>query len=465
MSSLAPPLAPLADLHLHLYGCLRSHTLLEQLLRLEPHLALHRYEEAYEDAFGHGPPLREILKRARAGDPAAPAAFDRLFVFGDDDAGNFKRFSAKFDLILVTSVMSWQRTGTPPPGLDLHHATWDEVTRFTSDVVRDFASQGLAYAETRFFLSRDAVSEDWPHLLASMQRGVDHARGLAPHAPLLRLAASLPRADPWPQWERVANLALGEGGEMFTGVDFCFVEEGHPPADKADFFRAVRDHNERHPARALAILYHVGESFTDKSLESAVRWVHEAAALGAHRLGHAIALGIDPDALGPHARHESPRERIDQLRYDLAHADALAGFDVRVDRAACDHEIRRLEAGPRDASVEHVYDAARLAEVRARQDYAMRCVRETGAVIEVCPTSNRRIGGIGDPAHHPVHRFLDAGLRVVVAADDPGIFGTTLADELAWVERAAGLSPDEMHALRQNAWNARSEVLTGREKP
>lgn len=445
-----------------MYGCLRAHTILEQLLRLESHLPLEQYEAAYEDAFGHGPPLREILRRARDGDPGAPGEFAKLFVFGDDDAGNFRRFSAKFELILAASVMSWQPPGEAPAGVDLHQATWHEVTRFTSDIVCDFAEQGLAYAETRFFLSREAVTEDWPDLLASMQRGVERARGQVARAPVLRLAASLPRENPWPQWERVADLALGPGGEMVTGVDFCFVEEGHPPADKAEFFRAVRDHNERHPARALAILYHVGESFTDKSLESAVRWVHEAAMLGAHRLGHAIALGLDPGALGPHTRRESARERIDQLRYDLAHADALAAFSVRVDRAACDRELLVLERGPRDASVEHVYDRARLVEVRARQDYAMRCVRSIGTVIEVCPTSNRRIGGIDDPAHHPVHRFLAAGLPVVVAADDPGIFGVTLAGELAWVQRIAGLSSDAMRTLRQRAWTSRSEVLTRR---
>jgi adenosine deaminase len=92
----------------------------------------------------------------------------------------------------------------------------------------------------------------------------------------------------------------------------------------------------------------------------------------------------------------------------------------------------------------------------------MERVRATGAVIEVCPTSNLRIGGIGDPAHHPVHRFLEAGLPVVVASDDPGIFDTTLADELDWVVRAAGLDAEAARALWMRAWDARSEVVSGR---
>ena len=69
----------------------------------------------------------------------------------------------------------------------------------------------------------------------------------------------------------VKELALGPNGESLTGIDFCFLEEGFPPKDKAELFRAVQTFNDEHPERALAILYHVGESFADKSLESAVR--------------------------------------------------------------------------------------------------------------------------------------------------------------------------------------------------
>jgi len=54
-----------------------------------------------------------------------------------------------------------------------------------------------------------------------------------------RMAVSLPRIDSWPQWERVAELALGDHGRALTGIDFCGIEEGHPPRVKADFFREV----------------------------------------------------------------------------------------------------------------------------------------------------------------------------------------------------------------------------------
>ena len=273
---------------------------------------------------------------------------------------------------------------------------------------------------------------------------------------------SLPRDDPWPSWEIVERLARAPGGHAITAIDFCFVEEGDPPKAKAELYAAVADFNVRHPDRALARLHHVGESFTDKSLESAIRWVQETAEMGCDRLGHAIALGVDPAAFGAHLRTESVDERRDQLRYDLAHADGLARHGVAVDRGAVESELRALEPARAEDVVEIVYDAARLDEVRARQDYAMERVRATGAVIEVCPTSNRRIAGLVDEDHHPVHRFLERGMRVVVASDDPGILGTDLHAELDWVARVVGLDREQRDGLAAASWGARSEVLSGR---
>jgi hypothetical protein len=160
----------------------------------------------------------------------------------------------------------------------------------------------------------------------------------------------------------------------------------------------------------------VAESFEVKSLESAVRWVQEAAEDGVHRLGHAIALGIDLAAYGEHDRVESVAERRDQLRYDKLHVEGLHEHGVAIDLAALDHEDAQLQESPADGRITIHYDPARLAEVRGRQDYAMARVRATDAVIEVCPTSNRRIGNIQHAAHHPVHRFLANDLAFVVGA-------------------------------------------------
>jgi adenosine deaminase len=441
-----------AETHLHLYGTIRPAPFLRWVRDREVDWGY--YEHTYEQAFGATPPVREIVSRHRAGDPAAPGEFADLFVFGDADGGSFKRFQAKFNLLISGSeIVRLHGYDDPVPPL-LH-----EMEYFIRAMLEDQRRSDIGYAEQRLLMGNLFPRESTMRVLAGVL-GLyrrEARKGLVP-----RIAISCDRSDPWPLWEIAKELALGPQGELVTGVDFCDVEEGFPPKDKATFFKTVHAFNHQHPERALAILYHVGESFGDKSLESAVRWVQEAAELGAHRLGHAIALGVDPECYGKHARSESVAERLDQIAYDLAHAEALERREIRIDRAALERE-RRVLAGRRpDDRVEHAYDRKRLAEVRCRQDYAMERVRASGAVVEVCPTSNRRIGGIAEPRHHPVHRFLENEVPFVVGTDDPGIFDTTPADEIAWVAEHAKLDGEAFRELARRAWAYRSEVITGR---
>ncbi len=69
--------------------------------------------------------------------------------------------------------------------------------------------------------------------------------------------------------------------------------------------------------------------------------------------------------------------------------------------------------------------------------------------LEVCPTSNRLTGAA--PAHlpHPMGALDAAGVCVTIDADDPALFGTTLTDEYAEVQKTLGSD-----ALRRFAANA-----------
>jgi hypothetical protein len=303
----------LAELHLHLYGCIRPNALLDHLARRDPErVRWEWYEAEAAAAYGSVPPTRGIVERHSGGDGIAEE-FERLFLFtdADADAGNFDRFQAKMNLLVAGSALDDDR-----PSLAEVEA---EVAGFVAGIRADHLRQGITHAEQRFMPGPDPAAP-------ADRRAIDTVLAAFHHGdPRLaeRLAISLPRADPWPWWERVRELALGPHGAALVGVDFCFFEEGFPPKDQAELFAAVKEFNAAHPERALAILYHVGESFRDKSLESAVRWVQEAAELGANRLGHAIALGVDPAVFGVHQREEPMAERRDQIAYDLAHAAGL----------------------------------------------------------------------------------------------------------------------------------------------
>ena len=332
---------PLADLHSHLYGAIRFEPFLKHLLR-QPAIDWSDYRRAYQQAFDRDPDPAALLRRLRRGDRQVVEELRRLFVFGDADAPGFARFQAKFDLLIAASALSRLRTGDAQP-IDLAR----EIHFFVREILRDHARQGIGYAEFRMILpGRHAAALAAPVLrllVTNLRRGA--ALGVR-----ARLAVSLPRDSPWEAWEVVRQALRNGAGAVITAVDFCAAEEGHPPRAQREFAAALRAHNLAHPEAALALLYHVGESFGDKSLESAVRWVHEAAEMGAHRLGHALALGLDPALFGPHQRRESAAERIDQLRYDLRHAAALARHGVIVDRVAATREIARLQAGDPAAS-------------------------------------------------------------------------------------------------------------------
>ena len=135
---------------------------------------------------------------------------------------------------------------------------------------------------------------------------------------------------------------------------------------------------------------------------------------------------------------------------------------VQVDAQGVRRELRQLCELPKDNLLSIDYDARRLAELRGRQKYATQCIRAFGSVIEVCPTSNRRIGGISNPEHHPLVQFVANDALFVVGSDDTGIFDTTLAKEIKSAIAIAGLPADSYDEIAERAWFNRSEVLVGR---
>ena len=73
--------------------------------------------------------------------------------------------------------------------------------------------------------------------------------------------------------------------------------------------------------------------------------------------------------------------------------------------------------------------------VRAREDPTLvEYLAERGIPLEVCPTSNVRIGVYPDLAAHPLPRLHAAGVIVTINSDDPPLFNTTLNDEVVLLD-------------------------------
>lgn len=89
-------------------------------------------------------------------------------------------------------------------------------------------------------------------------------------------------------------------------------------------------------------------------------------------------------------------------------------------------------------------------------------LRERGVTLEICPTSNVRLGLVPGLAAHPLRALLEAGVQVTVNSDDPVLLGTNLSMEMAAVSRAMDLGPDALVGLLTAAARAAFLPAAGR---
>ena len=426
--------AKTCELHVHIGGSLFAADLLDLARDHYEKIDWSLFVDSFERAYGRRPDpvalFGEALRSQRLDSLKAHC------VYGAEDKGDFAHFQAKFNLAICIYRHWWNVLGKP-----------EEILH---RVFAHHRGEGLRYIEYRTMAPYDHTqSEAFAQFHALTARAIAQACTADFTA---RYLISLPRWAPLECYRLVQRL-LDENEDLIptvVGLDFCHFEEGYPPASTRAFFRRLRRDNELRPERALDVAYHVGEVYFDKSLESAVRWCHEAAELGALRLGHCTALGLDPEvavARRPQAHEQEPvSERLAQIAYDLHHKAALEEFGVPVDDQALIQERSRLSARPGDALVCRAYDPPRLEAVRKRQDFALSRLAALGTVVETCPTSNLRIGAVPDAQDHPVHRFLASDVRLAIGADDPGLFDCTLADEVNWVQRHTGMTANALQA-------------------
>ena len=93
--------------------------------------------------------------------------------------------------------------------------------------------------------------------------------------------------------------------------------------------------------------------------------------------------------------------------------------------------------------------------VRAIEDADLvKRLADLGTVLEVCPGSNIALKVFPDYASHPLCRFIEAGVRVTLNADDPPFFHTTLAMEYERAATVFGLSQDQILATTRTAIEA-----------
>jgi hypothetical protein len=409
------------ELHMHILGAFYADDVLALGRDRYRTVDWQPFRDHYRAHLGADVDPIAIFDAAVRGDPDGFARLARLHTYTAEDGGDFGRWEAKFDFFMaIWSTYRRQREAG------------DRL--LLGRMLDRYRAQGLDYVEYRCGSGMDTPGfRHWHHLCARILRDASCAGMTA------RYIVSLPRWAPLEGYQLLRGLLADhpEIAPAIVGVDFASVEEGFPPKGLRPVFAQVARDNRADPATALDVVCHVGESYFDKSLESAIRWCHELAEMGARRLGHAIALGLDPAVAvarrpGAHER-ELVSERLDQIAYELHHHAALSTYSAPIDVAALVREREALVARDLAEEIERPYDAERLDGVRGRQRFVLDRLVALGTVIESCPTSNMRIGGVPDPAHHPIHRFLASGVNLAICTDDPGNFAITLSSEIDWV--------------------------------
>ena len=91
-----------------------------------------------------------------------------------------------------------------------------------------------------------------------------------------------------------------------------------------------------------------------------------------------------------------------------------------------------------------------------RDEATMRLLRETGTVLEICPSSNLLTHALADEQElrDTVRTFVDRGVRFTIATDGPEMMRTHLRDELALLLALGALRDDELAGVNELAHGA-----------
>jgi adenosine deaminase len=96
-------------------------------------------------------------------------------------------------------------------------------------------------------------------------------------------------------------------------------------------------------------------------------------------------------------------------------------------------------------------DEVQHGNAAAGSPQVMRALADAGVRLNLCPTSNLKLGRIARLEDHPIRRLYDAGVRVTVNTDDALIFGCDLSGEFLALYDAGVLTAAELDAVRLEA--------------
>ncbi len=422
--------------HLHLYGCLTAEDVfvLGRTRWQARGQDLQHYARRHGAICGEAPPYREFW--------SPHVGLDQLRRYYEiNKALSFAQFQAKFDLLIA-----------------LFPLRQDDMSIW-QHVLAKHRQAGRRYVEYRFIYPF-SLADPHTYLCAVNALLAQHeAESGGNFQPRLALSLARPPAQAQTQYRALRTMLDADPTNLryITAIDLCGFEEDYPPALYRTLFAEILHDNRSRPQK-LAILLHVGESFQSLSLHSAIRRVLQAHTCGVHRLGHAIALGLDSENLRDMKVQETKQERLAHLQW-LLHEEGreLGDFGYHI----AEHKLKREQAQLREGKEVPPchYDSEVLSELKVFQSAALRWAKAKGICIESCPTSNLRLGRVRELRFHPLRTFSQHDLQVTLSSDDPGIFASDLEQEAHLCRTELQIPASFMHKMQANQLPLRSEQL------
>ena len=168
------------------------------------------------------------------------------------------------------------------------------------------------------------------------------------------------------------------------------------------------------------------------------------------------------DALSTLADAEPYLDRIIAVGLDSAEVGHPPAEFTEVYAEAKRLGLRLVAHAGEEGPPSYVSEALDLLGVE-RIDHGIRCMEDEALVarlvaeqipLTVCPFSNVRLRCVDRLEDHPLPAMLEAGLLVTVNSDDPSYFGGYVEDNYRGLQRALGLTEDQLRLLARNSFLA-----------
>ena len=251
----------------------------------------------------------------------------------------------------------------------------------------------------------------------------------------------------------------------YEGAGVLLTEQDFHDLTWAYLKRAAED-NVRHTE-----IFFDPQTHTDRGVEIAtvIGGIQRALEEGRDRFG--ISYGLILCFL----RHLSEEQAMETLDRALPFKDRIVG--VGLDSSEAGHPPRKFErvferarqegfrvvahAGE-EGPPEYVREALDLLRAE-RIDHGVRSIEDAELTkrlvqekipLTVCPLSNVKLCVFPSIERHNLKQLIDAGLRVTVNSDDPAYFGGYVNENYLAVQRALGLSREELVRLAADSFEA-----------